>query len=91
MSDPAGWGLLLVAVVVFACYSGLNKRLQASAAERRRQHRELMDALNILPDEFDQMKTYLNRIDENTKPPRSAEDLGRLGQIIEDALHRSQD
>jgi hypothetical protein len=90
MSDSAFWAPLVISVVIFACYYGIDKRLEAAMDQRRDHHRQVMDILNSLPDELDQLKTYLDCIYENTKPPDSrAESLKIIGDAFDEVLNRS--
>lgn len=69
MSDPAVWGPILVAAVVFFSGYLIDRRIEAAMDQQRDHHNRVMEVLNSLPDELDQLKTYLNFIDQNTQPP----------------------
>lgn len=67
-SDPAVWGPILVAIVVYFSASGITKMIHAANMDRMNDHRQLMEVLNCLPDELDNIKIALNDVAQNTQP-----------------------
>jgi hypothetical protein len=69
MNDPAIWGPILIAAIVYVSAWSIEKRIEAATNERREQHNQMMEALNIFPDELSQIKMGLDSISNNTQPP----------------------
>lgn len=68
-ADPSVWGLLAIAAAIVWAGTKNVQIVHAANMDRREDHRAMMEALNSLPDEFEQLKVKLDGIQANTAPP----------------------
>lgn len=65
--NPAIWGPILVAIVVYFSASSIVRVIHAANLDRRHDHHQMMEVLNVLPDELDNIKIELREISGHTE------------------------